>query len=98
MGAGISMEQLLSTNRYNNGAANNICHCLLMQVSLYMINAAILLCYRILCMVVWVCFHCDFMDICSGYYVGIFCISWTAILSDVCVSASCAGNRNGPNI
>ena len=49
-------------------------------------------------MVVWVCFHCDFMDICSGYYVGMSCISWTAILSDHCILVSRAGDSNGPKL
>ena len=31
------------------------------------------------------------MDLCSGYHVGIFCITWTAMITDY-------GNRNGSNI
>ena len=92
------MEQLLSTNRCNNTAQNNACHCLLIQVSLYTIDAAISSYYRILCNGCMEMFHCEFIDIYSGYYIGISCISWTAILSDYCVLVSRTGDSNGPKL
>ena len=66
-----------------NRCKNNICHCLLIQVWLHtMQHHHHVTRYHVMgCMTI---FHCDSINICSGYYVGIFCFVWTAILLDYC--------------
>ena len=88
------MEQLLPTNKCNNGNANNTCHCLLMHVSLY---TAIVLCYRILCNGCMGIFYCDFMDmqclLCRNamYFMD-------SKLHDYGKGVLCVENMIGPNI